>query len=57
MAEVKIREADQPMVTAQASYQDEWFDLQPIEKKLISYSLLLGVGLLVVFIFAFDVFK
>jgi hypothetical protein len=37
--------------------QDEWHDLLPIEIKLISYSLGLGIILLVVFIFAFGVFK
>jgi hypothetical protein len=43
--------------TAQTSTEEEWYDLLPIEKKLISYSLGLGVVLLVVFIFAFGVFK
>lgn len=37
--------------------QEEWYDLLPVEKKLMGYSLVLGVGLLVVFIFAFGVFK
>jgi len=37
--------------------EDEWYDLLPVEKKLIGYSLTLGVVLLVVFIFAFGVFK
>lgn len=36
---------------------DEWYDLLPIEKKLIFSSLTLGIVLLVVFIFAFGVFK
>lgn len=33
----------------------EWFDLLPIEKKLIWYSLGLGLILLVIFIFIFEV--
>lgn len=36
---------------------DEWCDLVPVEKKLIFTSLTLGIALLVVFIFAFGVFK
>ncbi|MEG6522900.1 hypothetical protein [Desulfotomaculum sp. 1211_IL3151] len=57
MSEVKIRDVKQPTVTTQQlDYEDEWFELQPIEKKLISYSLLLGLGLLVVFIFIFKPF-
>jgi hypothetical protein len=40
-----------------AGADDEWYDLLPVEKKLIGYSLGLGIGLLVVFIFAFGVFK
>jgi hypothetical protein len=41
----------------QTGAEDEWYDLLPIEKKLIGYSLGLGIALLVVFIFAFGVFK
>ena len=40
----------------QDQYEDEWFELQPIEKKLISYSLGLGVTLLIIFILAFKPF-
>ncbi|WP_159426163.1 hypothetical protein [Desulfolucanica intricata] len=36
---------------------DEWYDLLPVEKKLIGFSLGLGVCLLVIFVFAFDLFK
>ena len=36
--------------------EDEWFDLQPIEKKLCGYSFGLGIALLIVFILAFEVF-
>ena len=57
MAEVKIREADQLARQAQlASPEEEWFELQPIEKKLIRYSLILGIGLLLVFIYIFKPF-
>jgi hypothetical protein len=41
----------------QSAVEEEWYDLLPVEKKLIGYSLTLGVVLLVVFIFAFGVFK
>ena len=57
MAEVQIRQAEQPAVSAEVLQEDEWHDLLPIEKKLISYSLGLGIVLLVVFIFAFGIFK
>jgi hypothetical protein len=43
--------------TQQSGVEEEWFDLLPVEKKLITYSLALGVALLIVFIFAFGVFK
>lgn len=42
--------------TTQNGPEEEWYDLLPIEKKLIGYSLGLGVILLVVFILAFGVF-
>lgn len=37
--------------------EDEWYDLLPIEKKLISISLGLGIVLMVIFVLAFKVFK
>ncbi|MCL6638370.1 MAG: hypothetical protein K6T80_01645 [Firmicutes bacterium] len=57
MAEVQIGEAQQPPVSARVMDEDEWYELLPVEKKLISYSLGLGIILLVVFIFVFGVFK
>jgi len=58
MAELQVGQAQQPKVNAQEMLDaDEWYDLLPIEKKLISYSLGLGIALLVVFIFAFGVLK
>lgn len=36
--------------------EDEYFDLQPIEKKLCAYSLGLGLVLMAVFIVAFEAF-
>ncbi len=35
--------------------EQEWFELQPVEKKLIRYSFGLGVVLLAIFVFAFGV--
>ena len=35
---------------------DEWYDLLPVEKKLILTSLSLGIALLVIFVFAFGIF-
>jgi len=57
MAEVKSDKAQLPPASTPAMDQDEWHDLLPIEIKLITYSLGLGIILLVVFIFAFGVFK
>lgn len=58
MAELQVGQAQQTAVNAQEVLDaDEWHDLLPIEKKLITYSLGLGVALLIVFIFAFGVFK
>ena len=37
--------------------EEEWYDLLPVEKKLIYSSLGLGIVLLIIFIFAFGVFK
>ncbi|MEW6727064.1 hypothetical protein ACP3TJ_02230 [Desulforudis sp. 1088] len=34
----------------------EWHDLLPIEKKLMAWSLGLGIALLIFFIFIFEVF-
>lgn len=37
--------------------EDEWYDLLPVEKKLISISFGLGLVLMVVFIMVFKVFQ
>lgn len=57
MPEVKVKQQNQPVTAAQARADDEYFELQPIEKKLITYSLTLGISLLIIFILAFEVFK
>lgn len=54
MAEVSYNVKQQPDVKAELEAQ-EWYDLLPIEKKLISYSLGLGILLLIVFILIFKV--
>ena len=38
-----------------ANDADEYFELQPIEKKLCAYSLGLGIFLMVIFILSFEV--
>ncbi len=57
MAESKGPQTSQSAAGGQSAAEEEWYDLLPVEKKLIGYSLTLGVALLVVFIFAFGVFK
>jgi hypothetical protein len=54
MAEVSFNTQQQPNVKAEMEAQ-EWYDLLPIEKKLIGYSLSLGILLLVIFIIIFKV--
>jgi hypothetical protein len=56
MAEGKGPQTPQPLAGGESVAEEEWYDLLPVEKKLIGYSLALGVVLLVVFIFAFGVF-
>lgn len=41
--------------TPAEAMEDEWFDLLPVEMKLIKYSLALGIGLLVIFVIIFRV--
>jgi hypothetical protein len=57
MAEVNGPQTSKSSAGGQSAAEEEWYDLLPVEKKLIGYSLTLGVALLVVFIFAFGVFK
>jgi hypothetical protein len=57
MAEGKGPQTPQSSAGGQSLVEEEWYDLLPVEKKLIGYSLALGVVLLVIFIFAFGVFK
>jgi hypothetical protein len=57
MAEGKGPQTGQSSAGGQSGAEEEWYDLLPVEKKLIAYSLILGVVLLVVFIFAFGIFK
>ena len=56
MTEVKRPQTSKSSAGGQSVAEDEWYDLLPVEKKLIGYSLGLGIVLLVVFIFAFGVF-
>lgn len=37
--------------------EDEWYDLLPVEKKLISFSLGLGIVLMAIFVIVFKVLK
>lgn len=57
MADAKVGAMEQQQVNALPIEEDEWHDLLPIEKKLMAYSLGLGVVLLFVFIFTFGVLK
>jgi len=54
MSKVQCNKAEKAQEVLEA---DEWYDLLPIEKKLISYSLGLGLVLLATFIISFGAFK
>jgi hypothetical protein len=55
MEEKRTHVAPEFKGTGQSAPEEEWYDLLPVEKKLITYSLVLGVILLVVFVFAFGI--
>ena len=57
MAQGKGPSTSPIIVGEKSGAEEEWYDLLPIETKLITYSLGLGVAFLVVFIFAFGVLK
>ena len=57
MAEAKVDQREQPSSDPREAAEDEWYDLLPVEKKLIFYTLGLGLVLLVIFIFLFGVLK
>jgi len=56
MSEIQASQVEQPTTCPPAMAADEWHELLPIEKKLIFYSLGLGIVLLVVFIVTFGLF-
>ncbi|HBV99488.1 MAG: hypothetical protein JL50_13700 [Peptococcaceae bacterium BICA1-7] len=53
MSESVPKIADQNLQVSELLQNEEWYDLLPIEKKLIGWSLGIGVSLLVVFIVVF----
>jgi hypothetical protein len=53
MSESMPKIGDQQVQVSEMLEKEEWYDLLPIEKKLIKYSLGLGVSLLVIFIVVF----
>jgi len=58
MPKEQLNKAGQCAVGAQPEFEvDEWYDLLPIEKKLIANSLGLGLTLLAIFIVSFGVLK
>lgn len=54
MAELKTNSGE-PVINTEAHLEDEWYDLLPIEIKLIKYSLGLGLVLLVIFVVIFRI--
>ena len=53
MSESVPKIADQNLQVSELLQEEEWYDLLPIEKKLIGWSLGIGVSLLVIFIVVF----
>lgn len=57
MAKEQLGKAGQFAVNTEPELEvDEWYDLLPVEKKLISFSLGLGLILLAIFIVSFGIF-
>lgn len=57
MAKAKFGTDDSTVNVQDVLDEDEWYDLLPIEKKLISYTLGLGITFMIIFIMVFKVFK
>lgn len=55
MAKLETTQAQPVAEKLEEEMVEEWFDLLPIEKKLIGYSLALGITLLVIFVLVFRV--
>lgn len=55
-SQIHVAEGTPKITPGTEEFEQEWFDLLPIEKKLIGYSLALGITLLTVFILIFRVF-
>jgi hypothetical protein len=54
--QTRAPETPQTSTGTQTAAEEEWFDLLPVEKKMIGYSLSLGIVLLVIFVFAFGAY-
>jgi|GEM_PF-2019705 len=58
MPKTQLRTGEHSSVNVQEVLaEDEWYDLLPVEKKLISITFGLGIVLMVIFVMAFKVFK
>lgn len=58
MAKTQLRTGENTSVNVQEVLaEDEWYDLLPVEKKLISITFGLGILFLIIFVIAFKVFK
>lgn len=58
MEKGKLHIAEQSPVNVQEVLdEDEWYDLLPVEKKLIGYTFGLGMVLMVIFVLVFKVFE
>ncbi|NPV92792.1 MAG: hypothetical protein HPY50_18655 [Firmicutes bacterium] len=57
MAAVKNDQIEQQSINTREAPEDEWYDLLPVEKKLIYDTLGLGLILLIVFILAFGLYR
>lgn len=58
MTESQLRTDDQSSVNVKdVLAEDEWYDLLPVEKKLISITFGLGLVLMVIFVIVFKVLQ
>jgi len=54
---INLSKEQSPVNVQEVLAEDEWYDLLPIEKKLISITLGLGLVLMVIFVIVFKVFE
>lgn len=55
MEQSKLSQLESSSLNDDKMMEDEWYDLLPIEKKLVMYTFGLGIVLLIIFVFTYGV--